>query len=57
MRRDLFARLIFYWRIDNSVVGVNLDTSGGLIDPNANLGKTRANENKTESKSPNEAAR
>ena len=56
MSGDRLTRLIFYRQINNCAIGVNLNTRGSLIDANANLGKTRANEDKTDSNSPNETA-
>jgi hypothetical protein len=56
MSGDRLARLIFYGQINHCAIGVNLDTRGRLIDTNPGLGKTRANEDKADSNSPNETA-
>jgi hypothetical protein len=57
MRRDCLTRLVFYRQIGEGAIGVNLDTNGPLIYPNARLRKARADERNTKSYSPDDAAR
>jgi hypothetical protein len=49
MRLSTFQPLLrrHHGKFEESYEGVNLNTRGSLIDANANLGKTWANEDKT----------